>query len=297
MKANDGTRKLCLGTVQMGKNYGVANVLGRQPSAEESFSVLRLALEQGISYFDTASVYGASEQILGEFRLARNTEVHIISKFPPEQTDSEQAVLDELRSTLHRLGAASLDGYLLHDAKDMQRRKIVRGLCLAKEKRLVSFIGVSVYEPEDACAAVAESWVDYVQIPYNVMDQRLDETEFFSMARKNHVKVFARGMFLQGLLLMEPEVVPQNLREILPYLEKFRAISHEHGFSTRDAAFLFGLCHPGIDHVVFGVDTVEQLAENLEITEKQKDFSACYDALFGAFCGIDRRLINPSLWR
>lgn len=297
MKESNDMKKLCLGTVQMGKNYGIANVLGRQPSTEESFSVLGLALERGVTYFDTASAYGASEQVLGAFQLARHTDAHIISKFPPGQEDSEQIVLEELRGTLHRLGTSSLDGYLLHDAKDMQRREIVRGLCLAKEKGLVSSIGVSVYEPEDACIAVAEPWVDYVQIPYNVMDQRLDETEFFSMARKKQVKVFARSMFLQGLLLMEPEDVPRNLREILPYLEKFRTISHEHGFSAREAAFLFGLCHPGIDYVVFGVDTVSQLAENLEIAEKQRDFSACGDALFVAFRGIDRRLINPSLWR
>lgn len=290
-------QKLCLGTVQMGQKYGVANALGRQPSTQESFAVLRTALEAGISCFDTASIYGTSEELLGDFGLSAKKGVQIISKFPPKMPDDEESVLEEFMKTLHRLKASCVDGYLLHSAGDMLRPGIIRGMQRAKEQGLVRAIGVSVYEPADAYEAVEKRWVDYVQIPYNVLDQRLDETDFFLKAQKYNVKIFARSMFLQGLLLMNPDKVPKNLCEARPWLEKFQSVAEEHSFSRKEAAFLFGLSHQGIDYVVFGVDTKEQLLENLEIVNKLDDFQDCYEKLQGLFRNVDRKLINPSLWR
>ena len=297
MSSEDIIEKLCLGTVQMGKKYGVANVLGRQPSQEESFAVLTSALEAGISYFDTASIYGNSEDVLGNFDLAGKKGAHIVSKLPPHMDDSEESVLKELAKTLKRLKADSIDGYLLHDAGDILRPGIARGMQIAREKGLARQIGVSVYEPGEAREAVAKPWVDYVQVPYNVLDQRLDETDFFLLAQKHDVKVFARSMFLQGLLLMELDKLPPNLYEARPLLEKFKQVAGKHGFTRREAAFLFGLSHTGINHVVFGVDTAEQLRENLELAGRIDDFQACYRELRGLFRGVDRKLINPSLWR
>lgn len=296
MSGGERGRKLCLGTVQLGKKYGIANVIGRQPSREESFTLLKKALEKGISCFDTASVYGNSEDLLGDFRLAGREGVRIISKLPPGKNEDENAVLGELRTDLDRLHTKCIDCYLLHDAADMNRQGIVKELQKAKEMGLTKFIGVSVYEPEEACKAVSKNWVDTVQIPYNVFDQRLDDTDFFSLAQKNKVKVFARSMFLQGLLLMNPNELPHNLLEARLWLEKFRLTVKEYGFTCREAAFLFGLKHPGIDYVVFGVDTVEQLTENIRLVGKEGRFKTCYEKLRGMFRGLDRKILNPSLW-
>jgi len=59
---------------------------------------------------------------------------------------------------------------------------------------------------------------------------------------------------------------------------------------------LYSLHHDGIDYVVFGVDTVVQLKENLDIQKKLPDFDECYTALRGAFEGIPRKIVVPSLW-
>lgn len=61
--------KLCLGTVQLGLKYGIKNEIGRQPTNEESFYLLKQVIDSGINTFDTASVYGNAEQILGDFKI------------------------------------------------------------------------------------------------------------------------------------------------------------------------------------------------------------------------------------
>ena len=288
---------LCLGTVQLGMKYGVKNELGRQPTEPESFAVLRTARDKGIRFLDTASVYGEAETLLGHFGAER-AGFRVISKLCPglEQDTGEGTVLREIEASLHRLQMQQLYGYMLHSAEEMETDAIVRGMLAAKEKGYVEHIGVSVYEPAEALRVVKSGLWDMVQIPYNVLDQRLDATDFFELAEKKQVKVFARSAFLQGLLLMDPTKVPSSLSHARPYLEKFRAVLKRYEYTPAEGAMLYSYCHTGIDYVVFGVDTEAQLIKNTEMCDKAEGFTACWEALQGAFSGVPREIIIPSLW-
>lgn len=291
-------KKLCLGTVQLGMKYGVNNELGRQPTEEECFSILRAAKKGGIDFLDTASVYGEAETLLGHFGVKR-AGFHVISKLRPwgQQETDKEAVLLEIEASLQRLKLKQLYGYMLHRAEDMNREAVVQGMVTAKKEGLVKHIGVSVYEPEEALRVVQSGIWDMIQIPYNVLDQRLDATDFFALAKQNHVTVFARSAFLQGLLLMEPERLPLYLRNARPYIEKFRQIVSKNQYTPEAGAMLYSYCHPGIDYVVFGVDTEAQLVRNLEICGKAESFDTCWQELHGAFSDVPQEIIVPSLWR
>ena len=288
--------KICLGTVQLGMHYGINNALGRQPTGNESFQLLQTAIDSGIKFFDTASVYGNAESVLSAFGINRFN-VNVISKLRPNLPADQSLVLNEIQSSLERLGLQALNGYLLHHADDFYRSEILRALKLAKDKGLTQNIGVSIYEPDDALNAVRDPDIDYIQIPYNVLDQRLDQTDFFELAKKNKVTVFARSAFLQGLLLIEKNNLPPNLSDAWQHIERFRHIAREHGFEPSEAALLYSYCHPGIDYVLFGVDTVEQLKNNLSILDRAERFQACHDELYGTFQAVDRKIIVPSLWK
>lgn len=289
--------KLCLGTVQLGMKYGVNNELGRQPTEEESFAVLRAAKKGSVEFLDTASAYGEAEMLLGRFDVGREG-FHVISKLRPwgQQETDKAAVLLEIEASLQRLKVKQLYGYMLHRAEDMNSEAVVQGMVTAKKEGLVKHVGVSVYEPEEALRVVQSGVWDMIQIPYNVLDQRLDETNFFEIAKKNHVKVFARSAFLQGLLLMDPEHLPIHLQKARPYVEKFRQIVANNHYAPEEGAMLYSYCHPGIDYVVFGVDTKAQLIRNLEICDNAKPFKDCWKELRGAFRDVPREIIVPSLW-
>lgn len=289
---------LCLGTVQLGMKYGVNNALGRQPTEEESVTLLHAAQKGGIEYLDTASAYGEAEALLGRFGLEQ-AGFRVISKLRPGlgQDISEDTVLREIDASLQRLNVRKLYGYMLHRAEDMENSVIVRGLMAAKEKGYVKYIGVSVYEPEEALRVVRSGAWDMTQVPYNVLDQRLDESDFFELAKKNHVKVFARSAFLQGLLLMEPEHVPSHLIKARPYIEKFHQVIAQYQYTPEEGAMLYSYSHPGIDYVVFGVDTATQLVRNLKICEKAARFGNCWKELHGVFSNVPREVIIPSLWK
>ncbi len=77
---NNLIRKIILGSVQFGINYGI-NEKGKVPK-EEVFEILDYARLKGIETVDTAAVYGDSEKVIGEYAKSRKVHksLHIITK-------------------------------------------------------------------------------------------------------------------------------------------------------------------------------------------------------------------------
>lgn len=292
--------KLCLGTVQFGMDYGINNPVGK-PSKTQTFNMLDEAVKQGIATLDTATAYGTAEELLGEYGVAKQ-DLQVISKLMPnlitEDCAQPEAVVEkQIRASLVRTGLSVLDGYLLHTPENFYNKKIINGLRICKEKGLIRHFGVSIYETQHALDVVKSGEVDYIQIPYNVFDQRLDRTDFFAIAKQNQVSVFARSAFLQGLILMEEQRIPDHLALAKTYLRQFDAIIHKHGFTRLQAAFLFSHTHPAIDYLVFGVDKLEQLQEVLALSRSRFDFADCRKELSCSFLEISKSIIFPSLWK
>ncbi|HCR52262.1 TPA: aldo/keto reductase [Candidatus Kaiserbacteria bacterium] len=299
----DKKTKLVLGTVQLGMKYGLNNTHG-QPTREESFSILDAALAVGIDTFDTAYAYGGAEDVLGSWIRERSLagKVRIISKMRPhalndypDGTRASDVVMRELEKSLKRLNLESLDGYLFHSPHYIYLRHMVEGMREAQAAGLVKNIGVSIYDEPEALQA-AELGVDYVQVPYNAFDQRLDATDFFELAKKNNVTVFARSPFLQGLLVMPPERVPEHLSYVRPYLLQFAEIAQRHNLSPAWAALLFVKEHCRAQQVVFGVETLPQLEEDKAIMNELASGAKWASEIETAFRQMNRGAINPSLW-
>ena len=290
------TSKLCLGTVQFGMHYGIHNTLGRQPTAEEVFGILDAALDTGIRMFDTASAYGTSEELLGCYGLAARGG-QIISKLHPAVDGERRDVRDEIQRSLTRLSVTNLYCYMLHRVEDLDDASVMDAMEDAKARGWTDKIGVSIYSPEDAMRAAEDSRIDVIQVPYNVLDQRLDDCGFFAYAKENRKEVFARSSFLQGLLLMSPADAEEKVAGSGVYVERFQSMVAEDGFLPREAAMLYALCHVGISYVVFGVDTSAQLRENTSLLSRCCAFSATYKKLHGAFRDIDVNILEPQRWK
>ena len=288
--------QLCLGTVQFGMHYGIHNTLGRQPTEEEVFGILDAALDAGICMFDTASAYGTSEELLGRYGLAARGG-QIISKLHPAVEGERRDVRNEIQRSLTRLSATSLYCYMLHRVEDLDDASVMDAMEDAKARGWMDKIGVSIYSPEDAMRAAEDSRIDVIQVPYNVLDQRLDDCGFFEYAKENGKEVFARSSFLQGLLLMSPADAEEKVPRSGVYVEHFQSMTAADGFLPREAAMLYALCHAEISYVVFGVDTSAQLRENTLLLSRCHAFLATYKKLHGAFRDIDVNILEPQRWK
>ena len=296
--------RLTLGTVQFGLNYGVNNFLGK-PKIEDSIKVLQLAYKNTITSFDTAFSYGDAEEILGVF-IKQNKlagKVKVISKLRPNvfdegtvEKDKYKIIKWEVEKTLKKLNISCLDGYLLHTPAYIYDGEVVSALKKLKKNGLIKNFGVSIYDEAEAFYAVEKAGVDYIQIPYNVFDQRLDRSNFFELARLKKIKVFARSAFLQGLMVMDQKNIPKYLPQAKQYLKTFKKIISKYGYTSSRASLLFSLSHPDIDQVVIGVDNSNQLKEDLKFAQDIEGFGPCRDELKREFLNLKDSIIFPSLW-
>ena len=95
---------------------------------------------------------------------------------------------------------------------------------------------------------------------------------------------------------MPPEEAEMRVKRSGGHIARLQAIAKDTGFSPEEAAMLYALSHPGIDAVVFGVDTVEQLEKNMRIADRIKTFQPCRERICGAFADVPKEVVVPSLW-
>lgn len=295
-------KRICLGTVQFGLNYGINNKKGK-PKIDEVHKMLDYALEKGIDIFDTANAYGDSEERLGEYIQKRKLEknIKVVSKLKPnlfqfDKTNIESTVKKEVRKSLSKLKISHLEGYLLHTPSDMYLDGMIEILNNIKKEGFIKNIGVSVYEIEDAIEAAKNENIDFIQLPYNIFDQRVDKSEVYEFAKKNDIKIFARSPFLQGLLNMDLNEVPINLEFAKEYMKKLDNIISEFNISKEEAAIMFAFSNKNNDYIVFGIDDIDQLKKNVDIIENLEIKKEFVKEIQKNFLDVEKSIIFPSLW-
>lgn len=293
--------ELCLGTVQLGMNYGIHNA-GR-PSMQKAMDILDFAFEHGITHFDSAAAYGEAESVIGAFVRAnpeKRKGIHVISKISADMLEgvSEEQLVDRINSyirrSIERMGIVSLDGCLLHDPI-LLTDEIIKAFSEFQGTDMVNAVGVSIDTPEEAMKALEYDTLSIIQVPYNVFDQRLEKCGFFQKAQEKGVAVYVRSILLQGLATMNHNRLPSHMQFAKHYVKRFHEICNQYHISYFDAAVSYVFSQINADYVVFGVDTIEQLAEYVQLPNIRLSDSMM-EELREAFAFVEERLVNPNLW-
>jgi aryl-alcohol dehydrogenase-like predicted oxidoreductase len=249
--------------------YGVANRIG-QPDVLAAESIVATAWEGGMREFDTARAYGESERVLGSAlnSLGIAADAKVISKFHPEIDHKDPDTLRRaLGESLARIGVSKLYGLMLHreaflDLWDMGLRKTLQGYV---NEGLVELLGISVYTPEKALRALETDGITIVQIPSNLLDRRFEEAGVFSEANRRGKVIYLRSVFLQGLLLMLPEELPESMQFAAPILNRLIGFAAKIGLSVKQLALAYAQSMHPEAKVIFGSETVKQVRENLAL--------------------------------
>jgi aryl-alcohol dehydrogenase-like predicted oxidoreductase len=198
--------------------FGAWGIGGRTPGATSygttddavSARALNEAFDQGITFYDTASVYGNghSEELIGEcFRHRRHdvviaTKAGITASFLSYDF-SPVALRASLEGSLRRLQTDYVDILQLHNAGPGVLRDHPDILDLAS--RLVAdgkvrLFGVSTPSPQDALELLDVPGVACFQVNCNVLDWRAIDTGLFERAAARGIGVIARTPLAFGFL-------------------------------------------------------------------------------------------------
>ena len=267
--------RICLGTAQLGMDYGVANRHGR-PDDAACDQLLRFAMQHGVRCWDTAPVYGDAETRIGRFLENHSAPQAplLVSKLRPLPTDIDDDLIAtwvarELQSSLTRLRTRRLEVWLAHDPKSVLEPKgnVWRAMLDLQRQGIVTSIGVSVYRPEEALQALELPGIGAMQLVLNLFDTRVIRTGVLQRCAQQGIRVFSRSAFLQGIFALTDQQIPARLSFLRTPLNELRSELLPFNLSPMSAAIPFVLSQPEVDYLVLGVDSVEQLQENLVCAE------------------------------
>ena len=295
--------KLCLGTVQFGLDYGIRGQ--KKPDMEDAIAWMDYATQNGINAIDTARAYGTAEEVVGNFlklRTIPREKLYISTKFKPnmldeyERADYIDVITDELQGQLKTLHTDYVDAYVFHSARYAFDEDRIGALAEVKEKGLSRKIGVSVYEPEEAIACFRNKKVDFIQLPYSIFDHRMKDAGVLDHPEKGDCEIHSRSAFIQGLITMKEVDVPPYLEKAKPILKKITEICEREHISRVALAMQYVKREKSISHLVFGVDSLEQLKEDIDFFNSDMD-QVFLENVGKEFDGIEADIVMPSLWK
>lgn len=284
--------RLCLGTAQLGMPYGIANKTGK-PSRDKAFEILECAYNAGIRTIDTASEYGDSESIIGEYIVAHKADFNVISKMPAEKNNSDAE--KSCRAVLKRLNQPRIYGYMVRRRELDSYRSIYGYLKGLKEKQLIKKAGLSLYKPDELDRLLDSKLLfDIIQVPYNIFDQRFEG--YFPILKDIGVEIYVRSVFLQGLFFLGEDQISERFTPASAAMTELRRLSTENGLSVSALCLCFAALNSNIDKIIIGVDSPEQIKENIGSLKDIDRVKNCYDEL-KALSLEDEEILLPYNWK
>lgn len=255
---------------------------GRSIDEPAALNLIDMAIEKGVTYFDTAVPYhmGASEPFLG-LALARDgkrSKVRIATKLPHWQTRSVREMDAMLASQLANLRTDVIDYYLIHSlngATWLKAREsgVLEFLERAKRDGRIRFAGFSYHGSREEFPPIVDAWNwDFCQIQYNLLDEQNQA------GRAGLEYAASKGL---GVIIMEP-LRGGNLARKPPV--EIQAVWDKAPVKRTPAewALRWVWNHPEVSVALSGLNRLDHLEENCRVAE---------DALPGALADSDLDLI------
>ena len=234
---------LILGTANFDQGYGLSPAADGTAVDDGPAAVISSATDAGFHAIDTAPVYGRAEHLLGSY----DTSLDLYTKLRPGTR-----VIDSLRQSLSALRRDSIEGIFFHEKFTLSSRQEEQLEELAPLRgRSFRKIGASIYSEEEFHCANANSSIDIIQLPFNVLDRRFSQTFLAShaVAGKEYI---ARSVFLQGSILVESSRLPLKVRHLKPWVGAFQEIARSFGLTAVRAALGYAASNAALASIVVG---------------------------------------------
>ncbi len=275
--------------------WAIGGMWGPQQD-EVSKAALHRALDAGVTFFDTALVYGMgrSERLIGRVMKSRGVlhRVVIASKVPPmnmswnhgpnaviSRVYPRHHIVQSVERSLRHLGREYIDVMQLHTwsrnfNSDTTWYEVMARL---KQQGKIRAIGISVLHlrEDEVLPIIRRGWVDSIQVVYNILS-RTPERRLFPEARRKGVGVIVRvplasgtlsGRFSGGTRLHPSDwrnewLKGRTLTRVAAWVDQLRPLVIPNR-TLAQAALQFVLRHPEVSTVIPGIRSPRQAKENV----------------------------------
>lgn len=302
---------LAVGTAQLGlERYGAANASGR-PLPKDAAAMIHAAIGHGVTVLDCARAYGDAERVVGEaLEHVPRDQVAVVTKLDPMSNVTPDAGASAVE--------ASVEASVMRSCREIRTRKldvlmvhrwahrtshggaVWRTLQRLRAEGCISALGASVYTPAEALEVLADDGIHHLQIPFNILDGRWASAGVpEAVARRPDMTVYARSVFLQGVLAAGPETWPRvDGVDGRSWVRRLDAVAERLGRKDRaDLCVAYVRSRPWIDALVLGMETMGQLEANLELVRLPPLSQTEAVEAECALAGASEVLLNPGRWR
>ena len=285
--------KLILGTVQMGLPYGINNIMGKV-SLENSLEILEYAFEHGIETLDTAEAYGNAHEVIGIFHDKNPSKTfNVITKLP-NQINSN--IAEKVNDYLEDLKVSQLDTLMFHSFSSYQNNiEKFDVLNTLKSDKKIKNLGVSVYTNNEIEQVLLNHNVDVIQLPFNIFDNVNLRQDVLQKIKAKGKTVHTRSALLQGLFFKDSNDQNNIVQKLKSELILLSEISKKDNASISELALSYCLQQAHIDNVLIGVDSLNQLIDNIKSVNYKIDSKTVDKINTIKIQNLD--LLNPSLWK
>lgn len=270
-----------LGTWQIGGAWG--NV-----EDKTAIDILRTATREGITFFDTADVYGdgRSEKFIGEFLKQHPEKIFVATKlgqsaaFNTPEKFTPEAIIQHIDNSLTRLQIQQLDLLQLHciPLSVLQEGAVFDVLRDMKKQGKIASFGASVESIEEGLVCLEQEGVASLQVIFNIYRQKLI-TDLFGKAKEKGVAIIARVPLASGLLSGK-----------MKKSTTFETTDHRN-FNRDGAAFNVGETFAGLPFEI-GVSLTEEIArlkpEGMTLAQMALRWILDYEAVSVVIPGASR---------
>jgi aryl-alcohol dehydrogenase-like predicted oxidoreductase len=259
--------------------YGAAQVGNRNLPEDQAEAVLLEVLDAGITFIDTAAMYGISEERIGRYLSDRQDDFILATKCGDYQVESSGTwrtvkdysaegitrTIDESRSKL-QMDVIDIVQFHGVPGDEDDAEEAFDALLEAKEKGWARFVGVSQDGKKGADAA--EEWdLDTQEFTYNILYQEADSVLFPTLRDHGMGAIIKRPISNAVYLMPErPEGnfngAPWDRAQQFP-LEDFAG-----DVPLVDFALQFTLAHPDVSTAIIGTTNVDHLNANVAVTDQ-----------------------------
>ncbi len=305
------SKPMVLGGVQFGLNYGITNKAGKA-SQKEITDIIKQAISEGIEYIDTAAAYGDSEMAIGKALKGGWAErIKIITKTPPfselHNSNDPQVYSCATRASVFRscmnLGVSKLDVVMLHRTSHLTDfdGAIFKELLKFKASGEIGALGASVQSPDELELALAYEDIEFIQLPYNILDYRWNRliSSIMSIKNKRKLVIHARSSLLQGLLQSDDTEAwgIAHINNHVPVREWLNSMQKAaKKMSISDLCIGYVNSQAWIDAVVIGVDNMNQLLKNTQSVSMPFIDDKALSLIESTKPIVSEKSLNPAMW-
>ena len=249
----------------------------------EANKIIKVAFDNGITYFDTADLYnnGENEQMIGNALKDKRQEVILATKVGNRMNESGEAwfwdpskkwITSAIHKSLKRLQTDYIDVYQLHGGTmEDDLDEVIDTMESLKKDGLIREYGISSIRPTVIDYFLQNSNAVSVMMQYSLLDRRPEE--WFSILEKHNVSLLSRGTLAKGLLTENGRNRVNKTNEYLSYSQKELLATIEQ-LQKLDApissvALSYVLHRNVTGSMIIGASSTDQLVESIRSYSQQ----------------------------